>query len=331
MVSQPVPDGDGWTLHVLMGVREADAGARDRGLLTVAGMGLAFLGLSFVAHRARLLRRHTKELEDRVGERTAALVASNRRLKDEVVERQRTEDELKAKQDELVQAAKLAALGQMSAGMAHEINQPLSAIRGYAENAMTLLDLRRTEVAQENLSEIVGLTERMAKITGQLKQFARKSSGSSEAVAVTDMVNGALALLAGSLRADDVTLIWIPPPAALTVWGDKVRLQQVMINLLRNAIDAMRAVDVRRLEIAVSVSNAQVIISVRDSGGGLAPEISARLFEPFFTTKSAGEGLGLGLSISEGIVRDLGGQLTAANHPDGGAIFTLTLPKLEVT
>lgn len=330
MVSQPMPDGDGWTLHVLLGVKEAQAGARDRGLLAVAGMGLAIFGLYFVFHRGRMLRRHTRELESRVSERTAALLASNQRLQNEIVERRRAEVDLKSKQDELVQAAKLAALGQMSAGMAHEINQPLAAIRSFADNAVTLIDLGRTKIARDNLSEIAGLTERMARITGQLKQFARKSSGQMEAVAVIDIVEGAVALLASSLRTDDVVLSWVPPAAVQRVWGDEVRLQQVMINLLRNALDAVRNVDERHITVEVSAGPTTVSIAVHDSGRGIDLDAMARLFDPFFTTKPAGEGLGLGLSISEGIVRDLGGQLSASNHPDGGAVFTITLPRMEV-
>ncbi|MDR3515204.1 MAG: ATP-binding protein [Azospirillaceae bacterium] len=329
MVSQPLPDDSGWTLHVLMDIREAQARAHDRGLLTVAAMGLAILVLYFLVHRGRMMHRHNKELEQRVSERTAALVASNRRLTDEVTERMRVEDGLKSKQDELVQAVKLAALGQMSAGMAHEINQPLAAIRSYADNAVTLLRLGRHDTVRDNLSEIAGLTERMARITGQLKQFARKSSGELEAVGVAHAIESALALLAASLRADGVTLAWTPPATELCVLADGVRLQQVMINLLRNAQDAMRAVAERRLSVEVAVDAGLVHISVRDSGRGIAADAMAQLFDPFFTTKPAGEGLGLGLSISEGIVKGFGGGLSAANHPGGGAVFTLILRRAD--
>jgi two-component system C4-dicarboxylate transport sensor histidine kinase DctB len=330
MVSQPLSDGSGWTLHVLLGVKEAQASARDRGLLIVAAMGMAILGLYFILHRGRMLRRHTKELEHRVTERTAALLASNQRLTDEVVERTRAQDELKSKQEELVQAAKLAALGQMSAGMVHEINQPLAAIRGYADNAVTLLNLGRLDTAKENMCEIAGLTERMARITGQLKQFARKSSGRMEAVDVADAIEGALAILGGALRAEDVILDWRRPSTNPHVLADSVRLQQVMVNLLRNALDAMKTVSERRLSITVSADDRSVDITVRDNGPGIGVEAMTQMFDPFFTTKPAGEGLGLGLSISEGITRGFGGQLSAANHPDGGAIFTMTLHRAEV-
>jgi two-component system C4-dicarboxylate transport sensor histidine kinase DctB len=241
----------------------------------------------------------------------------------------RAEAELKSKQDELVQAAKLAALGQMSAGMVHEINQPLAGIRGYADNALTLLTLGRHDTARDNLHEIVALTERMARISGQLKQFARKSSGRLVPVVAADAIESALAMLAASLRADNIVVEWDRPALALSVLADDVRLQQVMINLVRNAQDAMRAVSERRLSVGVSATAEWVEIVVRDSGPGIGAEALAHVFDPFFTTKSAGEGLGLGLSISEGIVRGFGGRLSAANHPAGGAIFTLTLKRTE--
>ncbi|WP_158240831.1 sensor histidine kinase [Telmatospirillum siberiense] len=325
MVSRPLVDGEGWTLHVLLDVAASHARARDLGLLVAAGLLLALLAAGFFLQRARMVRGYTRDLERRVDQRTVALVETNHRLEAEVVERGRAEEELKAKQEELVQATKLAALGQMSAGMAHEVNQPLAAIRSFADNAVTLLDLGRTEQVRDNLAEIAGLTERMARITGQLKQFARKSSGAAEPVAVGAVVEGALSLLAGRLRAEGVDVRWTSPSADLKVWGDEVRLQQVLINLFRNALDAMRKTPSRRLELALAVEAETIRLDVRDSGPGIPEDALPRLFEPFFTTKAAGEGMGLGLSISDGIVREFGGQLSAANAADGGAVFTLQL------
>ena len=307
-ITMPLEDGEGWTLTVLLDAGQAQDQARDTGLLVVAGLLLLGFGIYALAQRSMARRRQRLELERRVEERTA---------------------ELTAKQDELVQAAKLAALGQMSAGMVHEINQPLAALRSYADNAVTYLKLGKPEGAAENLTEIADLTERMARITGQLKQFARKSQGLAEPVAVTRLVETSLALLGGRPKAEGVELVSSLGDSHLRVWGDEVRLQQVLVNLLRNALDAMKGADHKFLAISVAEQGGEVRLSVADSGSGISEDGLAHLFDPFFTTKPAGEGLGLGLSISEGIVRDLGGTLTAANRPQGGAEFTMTLRKVQ--
>ncbi|MDR3437479.1 ATP-binding protein [Telmatospirillum sp.] len=325
MVSQVLPDGDDWTLHVFLNIDAARAQARNLGFLTAACLALAFLIVISALQRARLMRLYTRDLEQRVAERTAALVDANHRLQSEVAFRQRAEVDLTAKQEELVQATKLAALGQMSAGMVHEINQPLTALRSYADNAVTLLGLGRSEQVRDNLAEIAGLTERIARITGQLKQFARKSTGAAEPVAVRAVTAGALSLIAGRLRNEWVELSWEPPADDVMVWGDDVRLQQVLINILRNALDAMRGQALPRLSLTCWGDGDKVWLAVADNGPGIPASVMPHIFDPFFTTKAAGEGLGLGLSISEGIIRDLGGQLTAADGQEGGAVFTITL------
>jgi len=330
MVSRPLVDGDQWTLHVLMAVKESRAQARDLGLLASSAAGLVLLGLFFLVHRTRLRRRHTRDLERRVAERTVLLSESNRRLLDEVADRRRAEEDLRAAQDELVQAAKLAALGQMSAGMVHELNQPLAAIRTYADNGVTLLGRGRVEAARGNLLEIADLTDRMARISGQLKLFARKSTAVAEPVSLAGAVDSALALLAGRFAADAIDVQWRRPQPELMVWGEDLRLQQVIVNLLRNAADAMRGVAERRLVITAVRRGDTVLVDIADNGPGIAAEVMNQLFEPFFTTKPTGDGLGLGLSISEKIVRDFGGRLSAANRPGGGAVFTMLLRYWEM-
>jgi len=285
----------------------------------------------------RVLRKVRDRLEARVRLRTRELSESNAQLQCEIDQHRRTTAELKLAQVELVQAGKLAALGQLAAGITHEINQPLTAIRTYADNARALLDRGRAAEAADNLADISELTERMAQISDHLKIYARKSDGRLSRVPLGEIAERALALLHTKARRLGVAVeLRIDP--ALCVWADEVRLEQVLLNLCNNALDAMAldaAADgaVRRLEIAAAPAPAdggaepaaQIAITVRDTGPGIAAEHFDKLFDPFFTTKGVGEGLGLGLSISFSIVKQLGGQLAAANHPDGGACFTLRL------
>ncbi|MGF7175204.1 two-component system C4-dicarboxylate transport sensor histidine kinase DctB [Azospirillum doebereinerae] len=323
--SVAVPGGD-WTLHSLTGLEPVTARAQIAGLLAAAAVALGAvaayaLALRRVAMTERLALQDEAraELERRVAEATA---------------------ELRETENELTQAAKLAALGQMSAGIAHEINQPLAAMRSYADNAVVLLERGRMESVRTNLGEIAELTDRMAAITRQLKGFARRASGTLGPVSANGAVAQALSLLEARLRRDEVAVETDLPEPAVWVVGEDVRLQQVLVNLIGNAADAMRDAPVRRLRIVLTAADGAALLSIADSGTGIRESDLPRLFVPFFTTKEAGEGLGLGLSISHGIVEDFGGNLTAANRqpdaPDGsdtppasGAVFTLRLKTTE--
>lgn len=266
------------------------------------------------------LREARDTLEHRVRERTQALLGANVLLRTEIEQHRHT-------QDELVQTAKLAVLGELSAGINHELNQPMTAIRAYADNAQQFLSLDRTERVQENLQEIAGLTERMANIIAPLKVFSRKSSGQAEPVSLKEVRKGAMSILYGQLQSEQVAVEWPERFDELLVMGDMVRLEQVMVNLLSNAIQAMKDCSDKRIEIGCQVDGDQVCLSIRDHGPGIDPGELSKVFEPFFTTKSAGEGLGLGLSISHRIVDSLGGRLIAANYPSGGACFRLSLQR----
>lgn len=281
--------------------------------------------ISELKEQEAALQRAHDELERRVLERTADLVAINTRLVREIGEHRATEEALRRTQEELIQAAKLAALGQMSAGINHELNQPLAAIRTYADNARLLLDKERGEEARWNLEQIGQLTGRMAQIITQLKAFARKSSGQAVTVSLPAAIDGALALL--RLDRSDIELQRALPDEELFVRADMVRLEQVLVNLLGNAQQALEGCAIRRIELSTEVSAEAITLSVRDTGPGIAPEHLDQVFDPFFSTKEAGQGLGLGLSISYRIIDGFGGSLRAANHPDGGALFTMRLPR----
>ncbi|AOY00416.1 ATP-binding protein [Jeongeupia sp. USM3] len=275
------------------------------------------------------LRQAHDELEHKVDARTRDLVDANAQLQREIAERIRTETNLRAAQNELIQAGKLAVLGQMAAGVTHELNQPLTAMRSFAENALALLDRGDTGEVRRNLGLIAQLTERMGKITGQLRAFARKSDGKVEPVLVHAAIGNALLLLEQRLRQQQVRLDIDQPDTGLRVSGNPVRLEQVLINLLRNALDAVRTSPQPAIRIGVAASGDHVGITVSDNGPGIAEAQLPAIFDPFFTTKSASEGLGLGLAISLSIVRDFGGRLTAGNRPEGGAYFKVELSAVD--
>jgi two-component system C4-dicarboxylate transport sensor histidine kinase DctB len=314
---QAMPEA-GWTVYLLTPTEVL----RPRLLAAFAITSSAFAALLFLGLyvRQRSNRRRCQleaqqalqaahdQLERRVEERTAAL--------------QRTEEEL-------VHAAKLAAIGQLSTGISHEINQPLAALRSYADNARLLLAKGRVEEASGNLREIAGLTERIAQISSQLKLFARKTHGRREPVSLRQAIDNALSILRPQLKKTATEIrIELPEPSP-QVMADPVQLEQVLVNLMGNALDAMEAQPHRCIAIHGQREAGELRLSIRDNGPGIPAENLARIFDPYFTTREAG--LGLGLSISHRIAESMGGRLDAANHPDGGALFTLILADASAT
>ncbi len=311
----------GWRIHYLSPM----APVRRQVLGVVATTTVsAFLVVVFVLY-LRERRARQRSLDE--AREAMALRALSEQLQGEVDERRRTEHELRTTQDELIQAGKLAALGQMSAAIAHELNQPIAAIRTFVASGKRLLELDRKDTLADNLASVSSLTERMAAITGQLKTFARKSEGRNQPVALLDPINAALALLDGQIHMDAAEVRFAPPAHSPVVMGDPVRIEQVLVNLIRNGLDAMKDADARVLDIALTVEGEEALIRIRDSGHGIPPAAMGQLFDPFFTTKDVGEGVGLGLSISYGIVADMGGTVRAHNNADGpGASFIVRLP-----
>lgn len=251
----------------------------------------------------------------------------NTRLSSEIAERKRVQEELKETEQSLAQSSKLAVLGEMSAAVSHELNQPLAAMKTYLAGARLLLQRRRADEALSSFQRIDDLIDRMGAITRQLKSYARKGGDAFEPVDVRLALSSALTLMEPQLRQKRVQLSQVIPDRPVIALCDRLRLEQVIINLVRNALDAMQGAEVRDLDIFLT-SGEEVVLAVRDSGHGLQdPE---KLFEPFYTTKKPGEGVGLGLAISSGIVADLGGRLTARNASDGGAVFEVRLPAIDM-
>ena len=219
----------------------------------------------------------------------------------------------------MIHAAKLAVLGQMSAGINHELNQPLAAIRSYTDNGKLFLQKGRLEDAMWNLEQIGELTERMAQIGAQLKLFARKSGGQIVAVPLHGVVDGALEILRPSLRKAEIKLAININPDNLEVKANHVMLQQVLVNLLSNAIQALEGQEEKKISVDCRGDKDRVAIAVQDNGPGIPEENLQNIFEPFFTTKKSGQGLGLGLTISDRIIRDFGGQISPRPMQEWGA------------
>ncbi|MBO9413227.1 MULTISPECIES: ATP-binding protein [unclassified Ruegeria] len=290
----------------------------------VAAICFAFGALLFLAtERRRTLAQANVVLESRVAQRTRALTAANTALKREVHERQEAETALKKAQAELIQAGKLSALGQMSAGISHELNQPLMAIQQFADNGTAFLSRGREGRAAENLTRISDMAARMARIIKNLRAFARNESEPMGKVDLVQVIETAVELTDARLRSEGVELEWQPPSGPVFAWGGEVRLVQVFVNLINNAADAMSQQDDKLIHIAIETGD-KLAVTVRDIGPGI--ENTEKLFEPFYTTKAVGssEGMGLGLSISYGLVQSFGGNIRGTNAQTG-AMFTVEL------
>ncbi|MFT6088460.1 MAG: two-component system C4-dicarboxylate transport sensor histidine kinase DctB [Sulfitobacter sp.] len=294
------------------------------GVLALEVMGFAILlALTFyalsrrTAGRAALFQRESTELR-----------ALNAALQREIAERKRMQETLAVAEQTLEQSSKLAALGEMSAAVSHELNQPLAAMKTYLAGARLLIRRNRTDEALSSFGRIDDLIERMGAITRQLKSYARKGQESFSPFDMRDAVASSLSMMEPQLRQRQVHINRILPDAPVRVMGDRMRVEQVLVNLLRNALDATKSERNPQVEIMLSAGETATL-TVRDNGPGI--EDLDALFEPFYTTKQPGDGVGLGLAISSGIVTELGGRLTARNGQNGGAVFEMQLPIMAST
>jgi len=254
---------------------------------------------------------------------SAELRLLNARLQREVAEREKVQKDLAVAELTLAQSSKLAALGEMSAAVSHELNQPLAAMKTYLAGARLLLQRKRPDEALSSFQRIDDLIDRMGAITRQLKSYARKGGEAFEPVDIRACISAALSMMEPQLKLRVVRITRTLPRTPVIVLADRLRLEQVIINLLRNALDATKETVSPQIEIMLSAGGSAVL-AVRDNGHGI--EDFDTLFEPFHTTKKPGEGVGLGLAISSGIVTDLGGRLSARNADGGGAVFEVQLP-----
>lgn len=274
------------------------------------------------------LERVNEDLEIKVEARNAELIEANSHLQAEIEERIRAAEQLKSMQEELVRTENLAVMGQLSAGIAHELNQPLAALSTISGNTLRLMELGETQMLRDNLVRVAKLVERMGVLTGRLRSFSRRTGAERETVEIGQSVDNALALVGHRLGHDPMRLELEPPREPLRVHANAIRIEQILVNLIGNALDATRGVAEPRAVISWGAVDDRAVVTVRDNGEGMTPETLARAFEPLFTTKKNGGGLGLGLAISADIARVYGGTLTAVAAPGRGAVFTLSLPLL---
>ena len=330
MYSQADTATPGWVLHLLtptrgaIGAAVAAARALTALILTlifgVAGVLLRRRQQAVARERAAQAARI--ELERRIAERTQDLSAANAALNRQIEERQAAEAAREVLRDELVQAGKLAALGQIAAGVAHEINQPVAAIRTQAETAAAYLERDQPAKAARPLHQIGEMTARIGAITQELRAFSRKAEATLQPVNLPEAIDGALLLLGGRLKQAGVRLMRDKTVIEADVLGQRFRLEQVIVNLMQNAVESLEGTPEPVVTLTIVPRGTQVDLVIADNGPGVPDEIQSQLFTPFVTSKATG--LGLGLVICRDIVAGFGGELILRPSPSG-AVFVVTL------
>lgn len=317
----------GWSVRVLTPLDELNGDSLVNAfaavLLMISVLSIALLISLRVRRqheRERIYREAHKQLEQKVSERTLD-------LENEIQQHRETAKTLHETRDELIQSAKLAMVGEMSASIGHELNNPLAAIRSYADNARQLLAKDKEDKVDENLERIAGLTERMARISTQLKFFSRRSSGRLERKNLNPVIQTAIEIASPQYREKQIRVDTQQVAPAVYAEVDAIQLEQVLINLINNAVHAIGECEDGEIRIGTEQDDGLVLIHVDDSGPGIEDKDLSRIFEPFFTTRESG--LGLGLSISARIIAGMNGRLTARNLPEGGARFTISLPSTD--
>jgi two-component system sensor histidine kinase AauS len=325
-----------WHFTLLTPLKDLRHEAITQGVLV--GVAFALLAILLIAWNERrkviatrlaareALEEANSQLERKITDRTTDLRASNERLKGQIRERRHAEETLRRAQDELVQAGKLAAIGQMSTSIAHELNQPLAALRTLSGNTVRFLERGALDTASTNLRTMNELIDRMGRITASLRSFARRGDDRGEA-SLTKAVDATLQVLGTRLESSPLQLHRDFSDAQLAI--DQTRLEQILVNLIGNALDAMQAQPQPALWLEGELMDDKYRLRVRDNGHGIDSEARKHLFEPFFTTKPGEQGLGLGLTLSASLAAAAGGSLSVEHPASGGTAFALSLPLLD--
>ncbi len=311
----------GWRIHYLTDLQSVQDSVNIAQTVTaVSATLLLFLFLY-------LRERRYKHISREEAEKAQIISDINKRLRQEIREHERTEVHLHKAQKKLIQAEKLAALGRMSAALAHELNQPVTAIRTFVASCKIFIERNQPEKTTENLDFISRLTERMGGITSQLKTFARSSNRNHKPTDLAEVINKVLLFFSPQFDEERVKVTsYLKTEKQPLVLGDALHLEQVINNLIYNGLHAIQNNESKKLKLALTTTSATVELRFEDNGHGIAKEAMDSLFDPFYTTKDIGDGLGLGLSIAYGIIQDMDGTITAQNCNEGGARFTISFP-----
>jgi two-component system C4-dicarboxylate transport sensor histidine kinase DctB len=311
---------NGWTLHYLIPhqkITEQTLSVWTKAIVILLGIIAILLGIRVINTRAALKTSQGESLQ---------LRELNQSLEREIIERKQVEAALTKAQIDLRRTSKLRAMGQLSASITHELGQPLSAMRTYIATLQLGAARSQDTVAEKTLQKLISLVDRMTSVTHQLRYFARSGDKVVHRIKLQDTINGALNVTRPAIDAAGVDLRVTVPGHNIEIMAGEVRMEQVLINLIRNAIDAMENSDTKRLNITVSTEQDKALLSVSDTGTGLSEDTIKQLFEPFYTTKPSGIGMGLGLAISSNIIAEVGGTLTAENNDSGGSRFLVAVP-----
>ena len=334
ITEQHIPILD-WKLAIFQPKSTLNKRARSSNAVTILGVLLMWLLFWFIWQRYQRIKVERQQqlafsnlLEEKVVRRTKDLSNANKQLEKEIDERKLTEHELRITQKELIQSAKMASIGQMSTVLAHEYNQPISAIQFYAVNAQTMLEQSQQADAKENMTRIAELTKRMASLTSSLRNFAHKPGSKLKKVKMSVVLDLLQTLMQPRLKSENVDLIINPPKEDLNVMAGNTRLTQIISNLIANSIDAIKNQKEKQITLEWHAKNDnKVEIFIKDNGPGLPKNERDKLYDAFYTTKENQEGLGLGLFIVYNLINELGGKLIIIDEEGYGAVFCIVLER----
>jgi C4-dicarboxylate-specific signal transduction histidine kinase len=275
--------------------------------------------------------KDSNEANLRLADSRKAMIHIMGDLRETTQEMERREHELRDKQEQLIQAGKLATLGELTTGVAHELNNPLNNIGLYVGNVIDQVRLGEVDNGRlvGDLEKAMEQVRKATEIISHLRTFGRVAPVSLEPIDVDEVIERSLSLMQEQLKIREIEVEFELCPEELIVLGNPIQLEQVFINLLTNARDALADARTKRVRIVTKRQGDSIRISVSDTGPGIPPQLEARVFDPFFTTKEVGSGTGLGLSITYSIVKELGGEISVSSRPRRGATFEISLPVAE--